>query len=108
MRSDRKSARQVRPATDSERQRAAGPGRPLLDALAPHRRWRMPDAHSASARRVRVLPRGSAGHTDATYEELTGAVDAGLRTGTHLYNAMSPLEHRTPGAVGALLSDRRT
>jgi N-acetylglucosamine-6-phosphate deacetylase len=53
-----------------------------------------------------VVP--SAGHTDATYEELTGAVDAGLRTGTHLYNAMSPLEHRAPGVVGALLSDGRT
>ena len=50
----------------------------------------------------------SAGHTDATYEELTSAVDAGLRTGTHLYNAMSPLQHRAPGAVGALLSDGRT
>ena len=50
----------------------------------------------------------SAGHTDATYEELTCAVDAGLRTGTHLYNAMSPLEHRAPGTVGALLSDGRT
>jgi N-acetylglucosamine-6-phosphate deacetylase len=53
-----------------------------------------------------VVP--SAGHTDATYEELTGAVDAGLRMGTHLYNAMSPLEHRAPGVVGALLSDGRT
>ena len=53
-----------------------------------------------------VVP--SAGHTDATYEELTDAVDAGLGMGTHLYNAMSPLGHRAPGAVGALLSDRRT
>jgi N-acetylglucosamine-6-phosphate deacetylase len=53
-----------------------------------------------------VVP--SAGHTDATYEELTHAVDAGLRTGTHLYNAMSPLAHRAPGTVGALLSDGRT
>jgi N-acetylglucosamine-6-phosphate deacetylase len=53
-----------------------------------------------------VVP--SAGHTDATYEELTRAVDAGLGTGTHLYNAMSPLAHRAPGTVGALLSDGRT
>jgi N-acetylglucosamine-6-phosphate deacetylase len=53
-----------------------------------------------------VVP--SAGHTDATYEELVGAVEAGLRTGTHLYNAMSPLVHRAPGVVGALLSDDRT
>jgi N-acetylglucosamine-6-phosphate deacetylase len=53
-----------------------------------------------------VVP--SAGHTDATYEQVEDAVDAGLRTGTHLYNAMSPLAHRAPGAVGALLSDGRT
>ena len=35
-------------------------------------------------------------------------MDAGLRTGTPLYNAMSPLAHRAPGTVGALLSDGRT
>lgn len=49
----------------------------------------------------------SAGHTDATYEEMLRALDAGLRMGTHLYNAMSPLQHRAPGAVGALLTDDR-
>jgi N-acetylglucosamine-6-phosphate deacetylase len=49
----------------------------------------------------------SAGHTGATYEEVTRAVDAGLRLGTHLYNAMSPLSHREPGTVGALLTDDR-
>lgn len=49
----------------------------------------------------------SAGHTDAAYEELRRALDAGLRMGTHLFNAMSPLQHRAPGAVGALLADDR-
>lgn len=49
----------------------------------------------------------SAGHTDATYEEMIRAFDAGLKMGTHLYNAMSPLQHRAPGAVGALLTDDR-
>jgi N-acetylglucosamine-6-phosphate deacetylase len=49
----------------------------------------------------------SAGHTDATYEEIRRALDAGLKMGTHLYNAMSPLQHRAPGAVGALLTDDR-
>jgi N-acetylglucosamine-6-phosphate deacetylase len=49
----------------------------------------------------------SAGHTEATYEEVTRAVDAGLRLGTHLYNAMRPLAHREPGTVGALLTDDR-
>jgi N-acetylglucosamine-6-phosphate deacetylase len=49
----------------------------------------------------------SAGHTDATYEEILSAMDSGLRVGTHLYNAMSPFAHRAPGAVGALLADDR-
>ena len=49
----------------------------------------------------------SAGHTGATYEELTRAIDVGLRLGTHLYNAMRPLAHREPGTVGALLTDER-
>jgi N-acetylglucosamine-6-phosphate deacetylase len=49
----------------------------------------------------------SAGHTEATYEEVRRAVDAGLGLGTHLYNAMRPLAHREPGTVGALLTDDR-
>lgn len=43
------------------------------------------------------------GHTDATYDETRAAIDAGARVGTHLFNAMRPLHHREPGAVGALL-----
>jgi len=49
----------------------------------------------------------SAGHTEATYEEVMRAADAGLRLGTHLYNAMRPLAHREPGTVGALLTHDR-
>lgn len=48
------------------------------------------------------------GHTDATYEETMAAIDAGLRGFTHLYNAMSPLKHRAPGVVGAVLDDQTT
>lgn len=43
----------------------------------------------------------SAGHTNATYDEMMGGIGAGLRGFTHLFNAMSPLHHRNPGAVGA-------
>jgi len=43
----------------------------------------------------------SAGHSDATYEEATDSFDAGISTVTHLYNAMSGLQHRAPGVVGA-------
>ena len=49
----------------------------------------------------------SAGHTSATYEQVLDALDAGMSLGTHLYNAMSPMRHRAPGAVGALLTDDR-
>jgi len=46
-----------------------------------------------------------AGHTAATYEEARAGIDAGIRGFTHLYNAMSPLTGREPGAVGAALED---
>lgn len=47
----------------------------------------------------------SAGHTDATYGEIRTALDHGLTGFTHLFNAMSPLRAREPGAVGAALDD---
>ena len=46
----------------------------------------------------------SAGHTNATYDELQPALTAGVRGFTHLFNAMSPLTSREPGAVGAALA----
>ncbi|GAC1537598.1 MAG: N-acetylglucosamine-6-phosphate deacetylase [Sediminibacterium sp.] len=46
----------------------------------------------------------SAGHTNATYEEATNAFDTGIPAATHLYNAMSPLQHRAPGMVGAVFN----
>ncbi|MBD8636117.1 MULTISPECIES: N-acetylglucosamine-6-phosphate deacetylase [unclassified Stenotrophomonas] len=48
----------------------------------------------------------AAGHTAASYEEVRAGLDAGIRGFTHLYNAMSPLQGREPGAVGAALEDR--
>jgi N-acetylglucosamine-6-phosphate deacetylase len=60
---------------------------------------------------IRLLSDGgvvaSAGHTDANYEKMLRAMDAGLSMGTHLYNAMAPFAHRAPGAVGALLTEDR-
>lgn len=44
------------------------------------------------------------GHTDASYEQACAALTAGASGFTHLYNAMSPLAHRAPGAVGAALA----
>jgi N-acetylglucosamine-6-phosphate deacetylase len=46
----------------------------------------------------------SAGHTNATYEEGIDAFSNGIKTATHLYNAMSSLQHRAPGMVGAVFN----
>ncbi len=49
----------------------------------------------------------SAGHSLATHEEALAGLEAGITYGTHLFNAMPPLEHRAPGLAGALLADER-
>lgn len=43
----------------------------------------------------------SAGHSNATFDQATAAFDRGIRTVTHLWNAMSPLQHRNVGLPGA-------
>ena len=50
----------------------------------------------------------SLGHTNADYEQIQGAIDAGATGFTHLYNAMSALTSREPGAVGAALLNENT
>jgi N-acetylglucosamine-6-phosphate deacetylase len=64
-------------------------------------------AENASPQQIRRLTDGgiivSLGHSAASYEMAAAAADAGARGVTHLYNAMSPLEHRAPGLVGAAL-----
>ena len=47
----------------------------------------------------------SAGHTNATYAQIRGALSQGLTGFTHLFNAMSQLTGREPGVVGAALDD---
>jgi N-acetylglucosamine-6-phosphate deacetylase len=71
---------------------------PLLVTLSPER------VPSAIIRRL--VENGiivSLGHSNATYDQVMAAVDAGARGVTHLYNAMSPLTNRAPGLVGAAL-----
>ncbi len=48
----------------------------------------------------------SLGHTDATHAQALAAFDAGARAATHLFNAMSGLDHRAPGLAGAALERR--
>ncbi|MGB8192176.1 MAG: N-acetylglucosamine-6-phosphate deacetylase [Chitinophagaceae bacterium] len=45
----------------------------------------------------------SAGHTDANFAQATHAFSNGIHLATHLFNAMSPLQHRAPGMAGAIL-----
>lgn len=44
------------------------------------------------------------GHSAGTYEEGVAALSAGIKGFTHLFNAMSPFQHRAPGMVGAALA----
>lgn len=44
------------------------------------------------------------GHTLGTYEDGVAAMENGASSFTHLYNAMSRLDHRSPGMVGAALA----
>ena len=44
----------------------------------------------------------SSGHTNATYKEASHAFNKGIPAATHLFNAMSPFQHREPGMVGAI------
>src|SRR3984957_4724425 len=44
----------------------------------------------------------SAGHSNASYEEATDGFYQGIPAATHLFNAMSPLQGRQPGMVGAI------
>ena len=47
-----------------------------------------------------------AGHTNANYENMAEGMQAGILHSTHLFNAMSRMDHRNPNAVGAILIHR--
>ncbi len=50
----------------------------------------------------------SLGHAEATSKEVQAALAAGATAFTHLFNAMSQLNGREPGMVGAALSDTKS
>ena len=47
----------------------------------------------------------SIGHTKASYEQAMEAIKCGACHSTHLFNAMTPLTHRSPGVVGAIFDN---
>lgn len=46
----------------------------------------------------------SLGHTDATADDMTAAIGWGARQGTHVFNAMTGVHHRHPGAAAVILA----
>lgn len=52
---------------------------------------------------VRNGHRVSLGHSGASYDQARAGILAGARHATHLFNRMTPLNHRQPGLVGAVL-----
>jgi N-acetylglucosamine-6-phosphate deacetylase len=74
-----------------------------LATLAPELPGALEVIEALSSRGVLV----SAGHSMATYDQAIAGFDAGVRYGTHLFNAMPSLLHRDPGLPGALLTDER-
>lgn len=46
----------------------------------------------------------SLGHSSATFAQATKAYNQGVQTTTHLFNAMSPLQHRSPGVPTAVFN----
>lgn len=81
---------------------------PLLDGLrvatiAPELPGALELIATLAARGVAV----SLGHSGATFQEANDGYSAGARSTTHLFNAMTGVDHRAPGlAVAALLDDR--
>ena len=59
----------------------------------------------AFARAVKGETVCSVAHTNATFAETEAAFRSGFSHVTHFFNAMTPLHHREPGVVGAVLSD---
>jgi N-acetylglucosamine-6-phosphate deacetylase len=81
-----------------ERLLDAGPVR--LVTLAPE----LPGAPAVVERLLRREIAVSLGHSDATAEQANAAFELGVRSVTHLFNAMRPFHHRDPGIVGAALA----
>jgi len=81
----------------------AGAGAIRMVTLAPER----DSALAAIGQIVEAGAVAAVGHTEATYEQTRAAIAAGATVGTHLFNAMRPIDRREPGPIIALLEDDR-
>ena len=82
-----------------DRLHAAAGGKLKVLTLAPE----LPGAIRMVQAAARAGVTVAIGHTDATAEVTSAAIDAGATHATHLFNGMRPPHHREPGAAGALL-----
>lgn len=81
----------------------AGDGAIRMVTLAPERAGAIAAIEQLTAAGVVA----AVGHTEATYAQTRAAIDAGATVGTHLFNAMRPIDRREPGPITALLEDPR-
>jgi N-acetylglucosamine-6-phosphate deacetylase len=81
----------------------AARGRIRMMTIAPE----LGDAPEVIAEAARRGVCVSLGHSDADFEAAERGIAAGARHATHTFNAMRPLDHRSPGILGAVLTDRR-
>ncbi len=95
----------IRPPNPAEMERLleAADGWLRLVTLAPE----LPRAETVIAMLRRAGVAVAMGHTTATYDEAMQAVELGVGHAAHTFNAMTGLQAREPGAVGAVLLDPR-
>lgn len=79
----------------------AARGHVRMMTIAPEIPGAMEVIAEAARRKVCV----SIGHSDAELATAQEAVRAGARHATHTFNAMRPLDHRSPGIIGEVLSN---
>ena len=82
-----------------ERLHAAAVGQLRVITIAPE----LPGASTLIRAAALAGVTAAAGHSDATADITSAAVDAGVTHATHLFNGMRPLHHREPGLAGVLL-----
>src|SRR5579875_1283435 len=80
----------------------AAEGHVRLLTIAPE----LPGAEEVIARAVELGIRVSIGHSNATLAEARRGIQAGAVSATHTFNAMRRFDHREPGILGEVLTDR--
>jgi N-acetylglucosamine-6-phosphate deacetylase len=96
----------------SQPQNGAYSGRDVLEAIAASRpdvgivtlAPELPGGIDLVRSLVAAGHRVSLGHSGADFDTAVAAIEAGARHATHLFNRMTPVTHRAPGLVGAVLA----